>query len=75
MYLGTRRHAKTRKHEGENPSTQKQYSETGRRAVTPLEGLNQSKSHRVHPWDWSYIVAFLLILIQLSDDQTSTEAC
>jgi hypothetical protein len=31
--------------------------------ITPLEGLNQSKFRRVPPRDWSYIVAFLPILI------------
>jgi hypothetical protein len=32
-------------------------------AITFWEGLNQSKIHRIHLWDWSYIAAFFPILI------------
>jgi hypothetical protein len=42
--------------------------------ITPREGLNQFKTHRVHPRDSSYIIVFFLILLQISDNMTSTEA-
>jgi hypothetical protein len=36
--------------------------------------MNQSKTRRVHFWDWSCIVPFLPILLKVSDNTTSTEA-
>jgi hypothetical protein len=39
------------------------HSNTRHGAITLWESLNQSESHRVPPWDWSWIVALLLILI------------
>jgi hypothetical protein len=44
-------------------------------AITPREDPNQSKtSCIVFTWDWSHRLAFLPIILQISDDQTSTEA-
>jgi hypothetical protein len=41
-------------------------------AITPREALDQFKT--LCTWDWSQRLAFPPILIQISDDQTSTEA-